>query len=97
MMASLAKLLTGLFAIILLTYAAFYGFGGGERTINDLTARANQALVDHNIIGVTVAFEADPVRRVAHLEGELPPAQMAQAISIVRTLPGVAEAVWGPQ
>src|SRR3546814_16236959 len=77
-MANIAKLLSGIFVVLLLTYAAFYGRGMGERTINDLTARANQELVNHNLVGVTVAFEASPVRRVAHLRGNLPPAQMAQ-------------------
>src|SRR3546814_3640176 len=81
-MANIAKLLSGIFVVLLLTYAAFYGRGMGERTINDLTARANQELVNHNLVGVTVAFEASPVRRVAHLRGNLPPAQMAQAITI---------------
>src|SRR3546814_8561279 len=90
-MANIAKLLSGIFVVLLLTYAAFYGRGMGERTINDLTARANQELVNHNLVGVTVAFEASPVRRVAHLRGNLPPAQMAQAITIVRGVPGVAE------
>ncbi len=96
-MASLAKFLTGLISVILLTYAAFYAFGYGERTINELTAQSNQQLVNHGLIGVTVAFEASPVRRVAHLEGDLSPVQKAQAIAIVRRVPGVAEAVWGPQ
>ena len=96
-MAAAAKLLTGFFAVLLLTYAAFYGFGHGERTINELTARSNQALVNHGVLGVTVAFEASPVRRVAHLEGDLPPVQKADAITIVKAVPGVAEAVWGPQ
>src|SRR3546814_10493405 len=94
-MASLAKLLTGLIAVILLTYVAFYGFGHGERTINELTAQSNQALVNYGVIGVTVAFEADPVRSIAHLEGDLPPVRQAQAIAVVRSVPGVSEAVWG--
>lgn len=96
-MAPFAKLLAGMVAVLLLTYAAFYGLGYGERTINELTAQANQELVNHGVLGVTVAFEAKPVRRVAHLEGDLPPVQRAQAITIVRNMPGVAEAVWGPQ
>lgn len=95
-MASLAKLLTGLFATVLLTYGCFYGLGHGERTINILTAQSNQALVNRGVIGVTVAFEARPVRRVAHLEGNLSPVEQARAISIVRNVPGVSEAVWGP-
>src|SRR3546814_16140795 len=96
-MANIAKLLSGIFVVLLLTYAAFYGRGMGERTINDLTARANQELVNHNLVGVTVAFEASPVRRVAHLRGNLPPAQMAQAIHILPRVHRVAEAGWDPQ
>lgn len=95
-MAGVAKFFTGLLLVILMTYGQFYVRGQGEWTINDLTRRANQALVDHNVLGVTVAFEANPVRRVAHLEGELPPEQQAAAIRTVRQVPGVAEAVWGP-
>src|SRR3546814_20252449 len=87
-MANIAKLLSGIFVVLLLTYAAFYGRGMGERTINDLTARANQELVNHNLVGVTVAFEASPVRRVAPLRGNLPAAQRAQAIKIGRATGG---------
>src|SRR3546814_20340854 len=93
-MANIAKLLSGIFVVLLLTYAAFYGRGMGERTINDLTARANQELVNHNLVGVTVAFEASPARRGAHLRGTLPPAQMAQAITTVRGVPGGGAPVW---
>lgn len=95
-MANLAKLLSGIFCVVLLTYAAFFGLGYGERTINGLTAQSNQALVNHNVLGVTVAFEAGPARRVAHLEGDLPAVRQAEAIKIVRSVPGVAEAVWNP-
>src|SRR3546814_18117491 len=96
-MANIAKLLSGIFVVLLLTYAAFYGRGMGERTINDLTARANQELVNHNLVGVNVAFEASQVRHVAHWRGTLPPAQMAQATTIGRGVPGGAGAVWHQQ
>lgn len=95
-MGKLAKLVIGLLATILLTYASFYMRGNGERTLNTLTAKANQALVSQGILGVTVAFEAAPARRVAHLEGDLPPIEQARALQVVQNMPGVAEAVWGP-
>lgn len=93
-MTSLAKLAIGVLAIVLLTYGSFYLAGNGERTINTLTARANQALVDNNIIGVTVALEAHPLRRVAHLSGTMAPERQAQAMTIVSAVPGIGFAVW---
>jgi len=94
-MISFLKLLAGLFAILVLTYAGFYVMRRGEWTINDLTRKANEALVTQNIIGVTVAFEVAPMRRVAHLDGDIPAAQQAHALEIVRAEPGVADATWG--
>src|SRR3546814_6844087 len=80
-MANIAKLLYGIFVVLLLTYAAFYGRGMGERTINDLTARGNQELVHHNLVGLTVAFAACPARSVEDMRCNLPPSQLALAIT----------------
>src|SRR3546814_13409001 len=96
-MANIAKLLSGIFVVLLLTYAAFYGRGMGERTIYDLTARANQELGNPTLSGVPVAFEASPVRRVAHWRGNLPPPQIAKAFTMVLGLPELSQSYWSQQ
>lgn len=93
-MAKVWKLTLGVFAVILLNYYCFYVRGHGERIVNDITARANQALVNAGIIGVTVAAEVRPTRRRFHLAGPLPADKQAEAVRIVEQVPGVAEAVW---
>ena len=93
-MASLLKLLTGIVAVVVLTYVGFHQFGVGERTANLLTARANQALVDNNILGATVAIEIAPIRRVAHVSGDVPPAERRNALALVEAVPGIGRAVW---
>jgi hypothetical protein len=93
-LASLLKLLVGIAAVVALTYGGFHQFGMGERIANLLTARANQALVDNDILGATVAIEIAPVRRVAHVSGDLPPAERRQALALVEAVPGIGRAVW---
>lgn len=93
-MGSLLKLLVGIVAVVALTYGGFHQFGMGERIANLLTARANQALVDNDIVGATVAIEIKPVRRVAHVNGDLPVAERQKALALVEAVPGIGRAVW---
>ena len=93
-MSAFTKFLLGVLATALLAWVGYGPMGHGVRMIDDLTARANRALIDTGLIGVTVEMQRQPLRRVALLQGDLTPAEKQRALATVGAVRGVHDVAW---
>lgn len=66
----------------------------GQRYIDGLGEKAQAALADTGVEGASVSMEEGQLKRVAVLDGDLPPAERAAAAQAVRNVAGIAEIRW---
>ena len=92
-MEPVGKLICGGLATIALGLVSHMA-GTSEAVIDKLHSQSNAALAATGIRGVTVAFEQDPMRRVALLSGTVDPYVKSSALASVRALPGMMGARW---
>jgi hypothetical protein len=94
------KLILGLAAALFAGWLHHGPYGGGERFVGSLEARAQLRLRVAELPGVTVRMERDPLTRTAILSGEVDDFQKEGLGSFpgindrIRTIPGIADIRW---
>ncbi len=86
------KIAVGAIATALLATGAH--FASGQNFVNGLQSNAETALADRKMDGVSVAFGTDPLSRSAMLSGDVDDAAKEDALTLVRSQPGVSSAYW---
>lgn len=87
------KLASGALATILLAIGS-HQLGTGEALLRTLEGEARTALDRQDMGEIMVAFERDPMRRVALLSGPADMTTRAAALRTVADLPGILTARW---
>lgn len=93
-MSNIWKIVLGLIGAFLIALVCFYGLGHGKQAIGDLQSRAKAALAANGLGDTNVTFESNPLRRVAHLSGNLTADQRAKALAVVNGISGVYMVEW---
>lgn len=87
------KILIGAVGTAALALGSHIAMGRGF--IDQLTTKAQQELAGDQAPGVTVAFQSNPLARVAELSGPVKDeATRSEILGRIRALPGVADAHW---
>jgi OmpA-OmpF porin, OOP family len=87
------KILTGALVTAALALV-LHSYGMGAGFIKSITTTSQNALNAAGMNGVTASFTQTPLQRVATLSGTATDADKDKALSLVRGVPGVHDALW---
>lgn len=93
-MSAQAKILVGLLAVGLLTWAWLQPFGQARAIADDIENRATETLAAQGFDTVSVTVPRSPVHRTVALQGDVPNGERAELLEAVQALDGIANASW---